>query len=108
MATFIIIGGVVLIILLIVGVIVSSNSERAVVEQRLAQYLDDDKQSLDREAQNSVLTEWVSKRVEKTSFGDRIARDLARADLKFKAGEYFILIIVCILIGGLVIWFLGR
>ncbi|MBK7320670.1 MAG: type II secretion system F family protein [Anaerolineales bacterium] len=108
MATFIIIGGVVLIILLIVGVIVSSNSERAVVEQRLAQYLDDDKQSLDREAQNSVLTEWVSKRVEKTSFGDRIARDLARADLKFKAGEYFILIIVCILIGGLVIWFLGN
>ena len=46
--------------------------------------------------------------MEKTSFGDRIARDLARADLKFKAGEYFILIIVSILLGGLVIWFLGN
>ena len=108
MLNIIIIGGVVLIILLIIGVVVSSNSERAVVEQRLAQYLDDDKQDIDSAAQNSVLTEWVSKRVEKTSFGDRIARDLARADLKFKAGEYFILIIVSILLGGLVIWFLGN
>ncbi len=108
MLTIIIIGGIVLIILLIIGVVVSSNSERAVVEQRLAQYLDDDKQDIESAAQNSVLTEWVSRRVEKTSFGDRIARDLARADLKFKAGEYFILIIVSILLGGLVIWFLGS
>lgn len=108
MLNIIIIGGVVLIILLIIGVVVSSNSERAVVEQRLAQYLDDDKQDIESAAQNSVLTEWVSRRVEKTSFGDRIARDLARADLKFKAGEYFILIIVSILLGGLVIWFLGS
>ncbi len=108
MATIIIIGGIVVIILLIIGVIVSSNSERVVVEQRLAQYLDDDKQNIDREAQNSVITDWVSKRVEKTSFGDRIARNLARADLKFKVGEYFILIIVSILLGGLVIWFIGN
>ncbi len=108
MATIIIIGGIVIIILLIVGVIVSSNSERAVVEQRLAQYLDDDKQDIERDAQNSAITDWVSKRVEKTSFGDKIARNLARADLKFKAGEYFVLIIVSILIGGLVIWFLGS
>jgi hypothetical protein len=70
-ATIIIFGGIALIILLIIGVIVSSNSERAAVEQRLAQYLDDDKQNIGREAQSSVITDWVSKRVEKTSFGDR-------------------------------------
>jgi hypothetical protein len=64
-ATIIIFGGIALIILLIIGVIVSSNSERAAVEQRLAQYLDDDKQSIDREAKSSVITDWVSKRVEK-------------------------------------------
>jgi tight adherence protein B len=52
--------------------------------------------------------EWVSRRVEKTSFGDRIARNLARADMKFKVGEYFVLIIVTILVGGLVSWFLGN
>jgi tight adherence protein B len=104
----IIIGGIVLIILLIVGVIVSSNSERSIVEERLDQYLDDDKQSVDSAAQRSVITDWVSKRVEKTSYGDRIARSLARADLKFKVGEYFILIAASILIGSLITWFLGN
>jgi tight adherence protein B len=95
MTLIIIIGGIVLIILLIIGVIVSSNSERVLVEKRLAQYLDDDSShSNSRDtAQRTVITDWVSKRVEKTSFGDRIARDLSRADLKFKVGEYFVLIL---------------
>ena len=108
MNLIIIIGGIILIILLIVGVIVSSNSERSIVEERLSQYLEDDKQSVDTAAQRSVVTDWVSRRVEKTSFGDRIARDLARADLKFKVGEYFVLILVSILLGGLITWFLGN
>ena len=106
--TIIIFGGIALIILLIIGVVLSSNSERAAVEQRLSQYLDDDKESLDREAKGSVITDWVSKRVAKTSYGDRIARNLARADLKFKVGEYFILIAVSILLGGLITWFIGN
>ncbi len=106
----IIIGGVLLIILLIVGVFVSSNSERTQMEERLSRYLDDDKKGGDDRdsAQRSVLTDWVSKRVEKTSFGDRIARDLARADLKFKVAEYFVLIAVSILLGGLLTWFIGN
>lgn len=108
MTWIIIIGGLIIIILLIVGIVVSSNSERSIVEQRLGQYLDEDKQSVDREVQRSAITDWVSKRVEKTSYGDRVARDLARADLKFKVAEYFVLIAVCILLGGLIAWFLGN
>ena len=105
----IIIGGIILIILLIVGVVVSSNSERTLVEQRLSQYLDDGKgTSEDRDAQRSMITDWVSRRVEKTSFGDRVARDLARADLKFKVAEYFVLIALSILVGGLFAWFIGN
>jgi tight adherence protein B len=105
----IIVGGIILIILLIVGVVVSSNSERSLVEQRLSQYLEGDKKNADdNDAQRSMLTDWVSKRVEKTSFGDRIARDLARADLKFKVAEYFVLIAVAILVGGLFAWFIGN
>lgn len=108
MTWIIIIGGIILIILLIIGVIVSSNSERSIVEDRLSQYLDDDSQSVDAAAQRSIMTDWVSRRVEKTSYGDRIARNLARADIKFKVGEYFILILVSILLGGLIAWFLGN
>jgi len=109
MTLIIIIGGIVLIIVLIIGVVVSSNSERVLVEKRLAQYLDDDERhKAERQAQNSVITDWVSRRVEKTSFGDRIARNLSRADMKFKVGEYFVLILVAILVGGLFTWFIGN
>lgn len=109
MTWVIIIGGIVLIVLLIVGVVVSSNSERALVEERLSQYLEDeDQKAVDQEAQKYVITNWVTKRVEKTSFGDRIARELARADIKFKVAEYLILIAVSILLFALVAWFLGN
>jgi len=107
MALIIIIGGVVLIILLIIGVIVSSSSERTLVEQRLGQYLGEDKQSTDKEAQRRALTDWVSKRVERTSFGDRISRELARADMKFKVGEYFALIFILTAAVGGITWFIG-
>ena len=108
MTWVIIIGGVILIILLIVGVVISSNSERSALEERLSQYLDADKTDVDKEAQKYALTNWVSKRVEKTSFGDRIARQLARADLKFKVAEYFALIFISVFLFSLVAWFLGN
>ncbi len=107
--TIIIIGGIVLIILLIIGVFVSSNSERALVEKRLAQYLDDDeKHDSSQTAQRSIISDWVSSRMERTSYGDRVARSLARADMKLKVGEYFVLVFACILIGGLFTWFIGN
>jgi tight adherence protein B len=45
------------------------------------------------------VTEWLNKRMEKTPRGSRIARELARADIKLKVSEYFILLFV--LMGGL-------
>ena len=109
MTWVIIVGGILLIVLLSIGVVVSSNSERALVEDRLSQYLeDDDQKNIDREAQKTVITDWVSRRVEKTSYGDRIARELARADLKLKVAEYFVLILVSIFLGALLAWFFGN
>lgn len=107
MAQIIIIGGIILIVLLVIGLIVSLSSERRLVEDRLSQYLGEDKQSADKEAQRSVLTDWVSKRVERTSFGDRISRDLARADMKFKVGEYVALILISTMLVGGIAWFIG-
>lgn len=103
---WIIIGGVVLIVALVIGLIVSATSERSLVEERLGQYLEEEK-SVSRDAQRSVLTEWVSRRVERTSIGDRISRDLARADLKFKVGEYFALIFIATVLVGTLAWLLG-
>ncbi|HEX2698486.1 MAG TPA: hypothetical protein VHM28_12320, partial [Anaerolineales bacterium] len=109
MAWIIIIGGVILIVLLIIGIIVSSSSERSLVEERLGQYLGEatEAASIDRQAERSAITDWLSKRVARTSFGDRVSRDLARADLKFKAGEYFALIFIATVVLGGFVWFIG-
>ncbi len=103
----IVVGGIILIILLIIGAVVSSSSEQRLVEERLDQYLDGGQTAADHQAQNTALSEWVSQRVERTSLGERISRDLARADLKFKAGEYVALIVIAIILVGAVAWLLG-
>jgi len=100
---------IVLVLAVVVAFFISSNSERNLVEKRLTEYLEhDEKKDIDRKAQKAVISEWVEKRVQKTSFGDKIARDLARADLKFKVGEYFVFIFAAIFAVGLLAYFIGN
>jgi tight adherence protein B len=91
---FLIIGGVIILILLIIGVVVSVTSERSLVEERLGRYLEDERpQDADNnDGGRSMATEWLNRRVASSSLGDRVARELARADLKFKVAEYFALV----------------
>jgi tight adherence protein B len=77
------------------------------VEKRLGRYLGEDKASEDRGSDRSMVTDWVNQRVEKSSFGDRIARELARADLKLKVAEYFALFFITVFFGALIFGFLG-
>jgi tight adherence protein B len=86
------IGGVFVLFLLIIGVIVSITSERSLVEERLGRFLEDDRQQPEQEAGGSAITDWLNRRVAKSSMGDRVARELARADLKFKVAEYYALV----------------
>jgi tight adherence protein B len=126
--TVLIVGGVIVIVLLIIGVVVSINSERSLVEDRLGRFLDEDQKpdgSAGEEASRSIVTEWMNRRVASSSMGDRVARELARADLKFKVVEYYAMIfmstaVVAILayliqplaaspvIGGIVGFFIPR
>ncbi len=89
-------GGIAIIILLIVGLVVSINSERSVVEERLGRFLEEDQKqdSAGEEASRSLVTEWMNRRVASSSAGDRVARELARADLKFKVVEYYALVFI--------------
>jgi len=105
------IGAIIVLSLIAVGVYISSNSERNLVEDRLGRYLEEDKKaaSKQREESSTALTEWVNKRVEKSSFGDRIAKNLARADMKFKAGEFiFFIFILASVLGGAAFMFGGA
>jgi tight adherence protein B len=63
------------------------------MEERLGKYLEEDKKaSKDNQASGTALSEWVNKSVERSSFGDQLAKNLARADLKFKPGEFIFFI----------------
>ena len=107
MVTILIVGGGLALVLLVVGVVVSFSGDRTLVDDRLNKYLEaEQKQEPDHDSKGA-LTEWVNKRVEKTTFGERIARDLARADLKFKPGEYIGLYVIAIIGGALIAYLAG-
>ena len=97
-------GGVLLLILLIIGAIVAVTSERSLVEERLGRYLEEEGPDRGRAAERSLVTEWLNRRVASSSMGDRIARELARADLKFKVAEYYALVFISTVITGFVAW----
>jgi len=107
MSPIIVLGvGVFVLLLLIVGVIVSITSERSLVEERLGRFLEDEKQAPEREADGSIITEWLNRRVARSSLGDRVARELARADLKFKVAEYYALIFISTVVTAFLGWLL--
>ena len=95
-------GGIFVLFLLIIGMIVSITSERSLVEERLGRFLEDDRPQPDQDAGGSIITEWLNRRVAKSSMGDRVARELARADLKFKVAEYYALVFMSVVVTALV------
>lgn len=103
---FLLIGGGIILLLLIIGVIVSISSERSLVEERLGRFLEDDKREPEREADGSAITEWLNRKVAKSSRGDRVARELARADLKFKVAEYYALVFIATVVMAFIAWLL--
>ncbi len=101
-----IVSGVIALILLVVGIIISTTGDRGLVDERLNKYLEDEKKTENKESKGA-LTDWVNKRVEKSSFGERMSRELARADLKLKPGEYIALYVIATLGVGLIAFLLG-
>jgi tight adherence protein B len=107
MVTVLIVGGGIALVLLLVGIVVSSTGERTMVDDRLNRYLEEErKDEVDKDSKGA-LTDWVNKRVEKSTLGERIARDLARADLKFKPGEYIALYVIAMIGGALIAYMAG-
>jgi tight adherence protein B len=101
------IGGGLAIILLIVGIVSSVSSDKSAVEERLGQYIDQETQEEMERIKRTPLTDWVNAKVETSERGERIAKSLARADIKMKPGEYIGLIIIAAVLTGFVAFFLG-
>jgi tight adherence protein B len=51
-----------------------------------------------------MFSEWLNSQVTKTSFGESIARDLARADLKLKPSEFVSLMVIAAFGVALIVW----
>lgn len=101
-----VLGGTAAFILLIIGVVVSIRSERSLVDERLGSLGKVDEPKVKSGGKKtSPLTEWLNRRVERSTFGERIAKMLARADLKLKGGEFMaIMVIASIFLGGLLFY----
>jgi tight adherence protein B len=99
-------GGGLALILLIIGVVTSVSTEKSQVEERLGRYTEEEQKEIRKQAYNP-FSDWVNKRVEKSSVGDRIAKNLARADIKMKPGEYIFVVIIAGALIGLIGWFIG-
>jgi len=105
----IIIGGGLAIIAMIVGIVVSLRSQRSEVEQRVGVYVEADQVSQSVQKTTArPLTEWMNRRVERTSYGEKISKNLARADLKLKPGEFVLATVLVALVVGLVLFLVGR
>jgi len=102
------IGGGLAVIMLIVGMIVTATSERSLVEERLGRYLEEEAAEEVKKGQKSTpVGDWLNRRLEKSSMGGGIARDLARADVKLKPAEYFALMVISAIGVTVIAWYLG-
>jgi tight adherence protein B len=102
------IGGATGVILLGIGLAISLTGEQAMVEERLGRYVDENVEvSTKGEAASTPMTDWLNKRVEGSTWGGNISRDLARADIKLRSGEYIALMIISGFGVGFLLWFLA-
>lgn len=105
--TILIIGGLTIFILVSVGVYFSISSEKDEIEEKIDLYTDPVASELEFGSsilegetdleKPSFIAEILEGLVQRTNSGDRIADMLARADMKFKPGEYIALVGISVL-----------
>ena len=102
MNPFLVGGGILILVLLIVGVVITIRGERSLVEDRLGHLDDGETREAQEQAARSIVTDWMERRVAKSEGGDKVARELARADLKIKVSEYYALTFIAAVALGLI------
>ncbi|MCD6475090.1 MAG: type II secretion system F family protein [Anaerolineaceae bacterium] len=101
-------------LMLLVGILVSIKTNRDMANERLEQILsekdyDDDLSESDLvlDEVNTPLVDWLDKNIEGTSWAEKTAKKLARADLAMKPGEYFAINFIAIVFFAAFFWFVG-
>ncbi len=108
MATTVLIVGLGLaFLLLIVGLLVSSRDEKAMVEDRLGKYLEEEGGSTIQGEKATPLTDWLTNQAGRFSWGEGLSKELARADIKLRVGEYLGVMVIIAIGLGAVIYMIG-
>lgn len=110
MTTILIIGGVIAGVLLVVGIIITVREEQTELDDRFSHYVEEefeDAVALAEEQKTSAFSEWLDRQLEGSKFGDKIATNLAQADLKLRPAEYVAAIVIAAFLLGFFAWAIG-
>lgn len=107
MLMIILVGGALVLVLLLVGAVVSIRSEKALVDKRLDRYFEDEYAAQDSSGRSNQFSDWLNDKMAGSSFGDNIAKELARADLKLRPAEYVATQFLSAAGVGLIAWLIG-
>jgi tight adherence protein B len=102
--SILIIGGMIAGVLLIIGLVISARDERSLVDERL-EYLEDVRGTGGEKA--TPVADWLNQQAGRYTWGQRLSRSLARADMKFKVGEFVVMVTGLTLLGAMLGWYLG-
>lgn len=110
MTTILVVGGVIAIVLLVIGIVITIRDEQSVLDDRFSHYVEEefeDAVALAEEQKTSAITEWLDNQLEKSKFGDRIASNLAQADIKLRPAEYVSAMVIASFLLGFFAWAIG-
>lgn len=100
-------GGSLVLLLFLIGIFVTATSEHSMIEERLGKYIEEEAQAAKEKGERSTpVGDWVETKIEKYHWGASIARELARADLKLRTGEYLALMFIVGVGVGALAWYL--
>ena len=102
-------SGLLVALLIGVGIFLTISSQRSADEARMDAFVESGGDIEEIAAsRKSVVTDWLSKRVEKTTWSDKVKKDLAQADVKIKPGEYILILVISIIVTAIFGYLIGT
>ncbi len=110
MTLILIIGGGLSAVLLVIGIVITIRDEKSILDDRFSHYVEEefeDAVALAESQKTTALSEWLDNQLEGSKFGDRIATNLAQADLKLRPAEYVATMVIASFLLGFFAWAVG-
>jgi len=102
------IGGVLVVVAVVLGIIFSVSSQRSAEEKRLDAFVEAGIEIPDNDVRSAALSDWLSKKVEKTTWSDKVSKELAQADIKMKPGEFILVTIASVIAVAVIGYVIGS